>query len=607
MGKLDIMGNNKSKVFLKHEKRAFFQKDETKNALRDLAKAEKILIYCGAGVTYDLTNLGWDDLIKEVFEESFKEEDEEKQTIMNLLNSTSLDAKQKASIVMTYLEKKEKQTNNDGVSEKEKIIITEKLQEILYKKRGWGRGNLLSNIVMLAMLLVKIGREVEIVTTNYDVYLLLEFKDFIRHQQEQPGRSIAGVKLKNFKNEELFTYMKETNGGGYVTVTFLHGRVDNDDKIQFPSGSIVFSEYSYAAMRKASLNYLVRQLREKTLLCLGSSLSDEPLVHALSAMKKKAKKGNKKQRKHYALVTLPLPLVADKNDDQKSSDHHEALIMRGENIGLTILDPACFRHIAQFIEELINVTKMQHLYQKDEITSAVLESKIKEFSFYSELQEWHFFWEKLQENKWADKLNYLILVDFLNHIKKYLESRHIFLGKGEILKLEAWVRTNPAKYVPTDTDAEDYPYRGLSVVADSMGPIYDPECWRREPLQRYSPVAAVRAFNDGKSSLMGLTSNLGFEGRASRWNSFLCVPIFYQKQYIDPNLPVFVRIPVGCIVLASTFHSSSTADNKVFLRHDRFKRDDFEKVIKIMRTAGMLIMTEDNVREREWLRSRYLS
>ena len=184
------------------------------------------MIYCGAGVTYDLTNLGWDDLIKEVFEESFKEEDEEKQTIMNLLNSTSLDAKQKASIVMTYLEKKEKQTNNDGASKNEKIIITEKLQEILYKKRGWGRGNLLSNIVMLAMLLVKIGREVEIVTTNYDVYLLLEFKDFIRHQQEQPGRSIAGVKLKNFKNEELFTYMKETNGGGYVTVTFLHGRVD---------------------------------------------------------------------------------------------------------------------------------------------------------------------------------------------------------------------------------------------------------------------------------------------------------------------------------------------------------------------------------------------
>ena len=54
------MRNDKSKVFLKHEKRAFFQKDETKNALRDLAKAEKILIYCGAGVTYDLTNLGRD-------------------------------------------------------------------------------------------------------------------------------------------------------------------------------------------------------------------------------------------------------------------------------------------------------------------------------------------------------------------------------------------------------------------------------------------------------------------------------------------------------------------------------------------------------------------
>ena len=603
--------DSESKKFTRHEQEAFFQKGKTKEALRDLAKSEKILIYCGAGVTYDLTNLGWDDLIKEVFKESYKgekrEANEKEKPILTILNSVSLDVKYKASIVMAHLEKKERENSGNNGPRKEKDIITEKLQEILYKKRGWGRGNLLSNIVRLSMLFAKIGREVEIVTTNYDVYLLQEFKSFIeRRKRQDPKRKISGIKLKNLcedNTEKTHNYIDETNGGGYIAVTFLHGRVDfRDEKINFPSGSIVFSEYSYAATRKASLNYLVKQLEEKTLLCLGSSLNDEPLIHALSAMKKKYGE----EKKHYALVTLPLPLVAKKGDDQESSGLHEALISRGENIGLIILDPACFRHIAQFIEELINVTKMQYACDKQDIDDTTLDNMIQEFNFYEQLRKWHSLWEKIQTSETFDELNYQILANFLDLIKNKFKP----LGTGEILKLEAWVRTDPDDYIPDDADKEKvYPYRGLSMVSNSIGPVRKRECWRREPLQRYSPIAAIRAFNDGKASLMGLTSNLGFEERASRWNSFLCVPIFYQKQYVDIEVPLFIRIPVGCIVLASTFHSSSTAEeNKVFLRRDNFNRKDFDEVIKIMLAAGILIMTKDNNdKEKELLISKYLS
>ena len=603
--------DSESKKFTRHEQEAFFQKGKTKEALRDLAKSEKILIYCGAGVTYDLTNLGWDDLIKEVFKESYKgekrEANEKEKPILTILNSVSLDVKYKASIVMAHLEKKERENSGNNGPRKEKDIITEKLQEILYKKRGWGRGNLLSNIVGLSMLFAKIGREVEIVTTNYDVYLLQEFKSFIeRLKRQDPKRKISGIKLKNLcedNTEKTHNYIDETNGGGYIAVTFLHGRVDfRDEKINFPSGSIVFSEYSYAATRKASLNYLVKQLEEKTLLCLGSSLNDEPLIHALSAMKKKYGE----EKKHHALVTLPLPLVAKKGDDQESSGLHEALISRGENIGLIILDPACFRHIAQFIEELINVTKMQYACDKQDIDDTTLDNMIQEFNFYEQLRKWHSLWEKIQTSETFDESNYQILANFLDLIKNKFKP----LGTGEILKLEAWVRTDPDDYIPDDADKEKvYPYRGLSMVSNSMGPIHKRECWRREPLQRYSPIAAIRAFNDGKASLMGLTSNLGFEERASRWNSFLCVPIFYQKQYVDLEVPLFIRIPVGCIVLASTFHSSSTSEeNKVFLRRDNFNRKDFDEVIKIMRVAGILIMTKDNNdKEKELLISKYLS
>ena len=88
--------DSESKKFTRHEQEAFFQKEKTKDALRELAKSKKILIYCGAGVTYDLTNLGWDNLIKEVFEESFKgekgEASEKEKSILTILNNEAYSA-----------------------------------------------------------------------------------------------------------------------------------------------------------------------------------------------------------------------------------------------------------------------------------------------------------------------------------------------------------------------------------------------------------------------------------------------------------------------------------------------------------------------------------
>ena len=52
-------------------------------------------------------------------------------------------------------------------------------------------------------------------------------------------------------------------------------------------------------------------------------------------------------------MTLPLPFVAEKGDDQESSELHEALISRGENIGLIILDPgslfSCWENMVRLV------------------------------------------------------------------------------------------------------------------------------------------------------------------------------------------------------------------------------------------------------------------
>lgn len=49
------------------KEKPFFGRGETTYAILDLATAQNVVIYCGAGATRDQTGLGWDDLITAVF------------------------------------------------------------------------------------------------------------------------------------------------------------------------------------------------------------------------------------------------------------------------------------------------------------------------------------------------------------------------------------------------------------------------------------------------------------------------------------------------------------------------------------------------------------
>lgn len=140
-------------------------------------------------------------------------------------------------------------------------------------------------------------------------------------------------------NSEKQEIPRSGENPGKIIVTFLHGRVDRSGNDSSSSGDIVFSEYSYAQTRETSVSYLTEQIKRSAFLAVGSSLLDEPLIEALANTKKES------TLPRYALVTLPLALNSDADDDEKAARIHTALTYRGKISAWRFCSPPIFRRL----------------------------------------------------------------------------------------------------------------------------------------------------------------------------------------------------------------------------------------------------------------------
>lgn len=131
----------------------FFSKEEVFDSLSALEKSSSLVIYCGAGVTFDLTGLGWSNLVKEILNSALQNSPSNPdlaKSVQHLISSGSLEDKQKASLVTAFMEE-----NGIPFSGTKFIEI---LQDTLYRKHGWERGKLLEDIVQLAISLAIKGK-----------------------------------------------------------------------------------------------------------------------------------------------------------------------------------------------------------------------------------------------------------------------------------------------------------------------------------------------------------------------------------------------------------------------------------------------------------------
>ncbi|MFT3945162.1 MAG: hypothetical protein QM705_15250 [Ancrocorticia sp.] len=591
----------------------FLRRPETLEAISEISGSERVALYCGAGATRDQTGFGWDDLVRAVFDEVKSARDEhlkDNEQIERILR-TDLTPQQKASIVVSCLKP------ND-VSESD--FLRKHLKAILYRGSGWSEGKLLKNIADLAFQLASLDKEVVIITTNYDDFLirrsltrlqelrassfgfaealkdLQETSELERGAGEKEGTPkferfddfaipVPGLRVSVLGSEGVFLDIPPVNNGLYVKIMFLHGIVAKR-KFEYRGrrcntgdpGEIVFSEYSYVQTQSRTTRYLASLINGGyAFLCVGASLTDPPLVEAFVQTAKSPKKT-------YALVTLPRNLLDSDDANGAALKAHQILGSRARHIGVSrVLTPSTFFQVAQFIEEISVFGQYNEIVELEDLDHRSLETVI----YSARLATW---WKEWSNSKASTvhKAHYKYLLVMQSEIEKKLEDWSCPLGKDEMLRLEMWVRINPTI---------NGRHRCLTLFANSLGPIKNEANRREEPLSRTSSIASVRAFLAGKPMILPL-EKLGLPSNASRWKSFLSVPISLPISVPLPDMGLSVSgdVPLGVITLSSTksfrdIHSSSKSagDYAAFL-DPKMKKDEYRELVNLLEKTGRAIV-----------------
>ncbi|WP_314147073.1 SIR2 family protein [uncultured Leifsonia sp.] len=514
----------------------FFRQGATLDALRELASSDELVFYCGAGVSIDRTDVSWPQLVESVFRMVQARRNSSKtmaQSIDYLLQHLD-DPRQRASIVVEQYSTPT-QSDND--------FLASKLKDILYEKNGWNEGYILRNLIQASFVAALGGRRVVIITTNYDTFIESGFST----RREFLARGLAperlpGLVRRVYTGDSFENVLVHESGelAGDVEVIYLHGRVDPVGAVE---GNIVLTEASYAESRDRSVQVLMEQFQGKSrgVLVVGASLTDEPLIHALALTKGEA--GNR-----YALLSTPRELnVIDPRfapaDGSASlvtpKSVGEALELRGKHLGLGVLRPLGYTQSAQFLEELrVSVDS------RNAADDTFYADDSNNVNYAARLKIWHSTWAKRKLTR-DPKRTYEVLHEGLEQIRLDLKEK---AESGERFRVELWARKDPRSN-----------NRVLTLWGNSTGPILDKSMYRTEPISSDSGNASIRAFLAGRPLLMSLDT-LGFPDEASRWKTFLSVPIFVQVSTVVAGNDVQSYVPAGVITLTSDRRLSGESD-----------------------------------------------
>lgn len=541
----------------------FLKDDSTLTALRKIADCHSLVLYCGAGVTRDRTGLGWDELVKSTFRfaRRRKHDPELAEALEHLLAVDTASPKQRASLVYETFRRP---------GEEETSFLRPYLHKALYQENGWSEGYLLRNVALLAVFCAYLDKPVSLVTTNYDDYLDREvceaLDDFF--DSPSPDEPIPGVRCIVLGEPTTTREIRAPiNSSQYIEINFIHGRVDQDGQA---SGRVVFSENSYSATYRRTVDFLLPIFgKDSGLLTLGASLTDEPLIEALTLTKMHA-------GARFAMLTVPPEVLLDQDSAREASPSltlakiERALAKRGEHLGVNSLFPSNFAQVAQFVEELRLCVLMEYFGH--------LRRYGKEVSYPARLDQW---WEAWRHSSFATDHsgNYEFLRAALDDLVARFNSDGLSRDK-EVLRLEVWVRQDPSARRN----------RRLTLFANSTGPLMADSALRRERVDRFSQIASIRAFNEGKPILVGL-EDLEFPNSSTRWKTFLAAPIFVEET-IDVDGNGFTgSLPVGVVTLCSTFPRSELRREDTSVLADKsFVNDDYKEIIAHLLGAGREIV-----------------
>lgn len=490
----------------------FFEDPETMSALEVISKSDRVVFFCGAGVTIDRTGHSWSHLITSLFPEQRLNEQPDRPTqaevyeILGLLPPLSL-----ASVYTQY----EEELWGAGKAANKKLVPV--LQQRLYSAQSWQAGPLVPALIRLAFNLANLGKSVTFLTTDYETHLEEAYEAYRKLIVEETGGDdrifSPGLVPRVLGDGTNLPRIPSEGDLSEIELVYLHGRVPEHGEAQ---GLLVLNENQYEAARPAVVEELSRCLGQEgaAVVLLGASLTDPPLIAALSATRGKSSK--------VALLPAEAP-QAIQPVMESYLRYKELMGKRGKHLGMTVLFPDFHLQVAQFVQEISSAAVIGAVggeYGDDSHPA----------KYGNRLTEW---WSGWQETGWfsapESMQQYLAekLADIIKTVKPNAKKRSSF--GAESFRLEIWLRCNP----------DD---RRLVRMGSSDAVLKDYDIAKCEDIELGSMNASVRAFVEGRPQYFDAVGDIG--GTARRWLSFLCVPI------VVPT--VHGALPVGVVTLCAT-------------------------------------------------------
>lgn len=511
----------------------FFETATSRAVISELADcAGPLVIYCGAGVSIDRTGLSWSALIKSCFPARHSMHYASGPLRGQLEPSVLVAPEQLASSLIHILRRVARES-----SETLRDTLRKRLKRSLYgDKAMWQAGELVPEIIQLAVMRSVAGRVTTILTTNYDDHLEEGYRQLRLDLETEPELSIPGLSVRVLFPEATVASYPPANMPGEahstISLVYLHGRVPRSGEVSWP---IVFDENSYATTAATVGAALRLELTNSSMaLIIGSSLQDPPLVRALSDTRTQGDR----------VVIFTKQAVSASFDEDGGSLALDLATDRASELGVRAVFTDFHGQVAQLVHEAFVRTGFREPHPDHSWTN----------DYMDRLSAW---WDA-----WVTPRGVSAAIP--HELNQGLADTLPILGlppagdplepAAERFRLELWVRQTPT-----------LPDRNLVRWATSESSVIDGVNGKRGRIEAPSYLAAVKAFTEGRPQAYDIAHLETGRESSTRYTSksFLGVPIRIESSVVG----VLTLACTSHLATSSMMRSSETTENLVTFLH----------------------------------------
>ncbi|WP_103062774.1 SIR2 family protein [Actinomyces qiguomingii] len=510
------------------------------DVIKEISSAEKVMIYCGAGVTYPLTGLGWNALVVDVANRlkselqqlEYLKGDREFDNFVHQMAGNYQRPAENATLLSAYMTQLSDMLSG-GIGFDSDRALRDAIRKAIYRRSTTSilqpyQALLPQYVAALIVTLLQKEVDVRVVTTNYDTFLERSLKELFNVLNEDEGYGKYRLLVRSNSGRKSLP----SSAKGVVPMVYLHGRVPiKDDSrgrsgLRASSGKIVFSELDYYAQNKKTQKILKDFSDEvDCTIIVGSSLDDPPLLDWIQTNRDASSDNTvisvqSVRQEPYGQRTL---------DESNRKNWVEQRAMRFRSLGVEHYVPVrCYADVAVFLRDLVHgllaTTPGQSMFASESDLSkwgsALNINEAKVMSLHKSLAA--------QNELIASQLRILLP-----------------LGYNIETRTEYWLRAAS----PHDGD----PFY-MTKIADSSGPVLSSNHRRSESYLRRFPSrsAAMRIAQLDEPGLVTFKA-LGQKSSASRWQAYYGIPI--HNAFGD--FGIASQVTVGAVVVAIRLHEES--------------------------------------------------